>query len=362
MNSDTMPSAKTETKPQFSQPVVAAKSGSTSNSRHSSAHSKPNSASFKAENVQLIKNQPFDEVIDTFDTESDASIPSPDHSPQHKSMTMATPKQEPMKLQPQMQRNNTVPLQLHKQEEEESDESGSESEEDSEDEDQQKSAQYNPADYLNIPASQEIKELFEFITAYKPHDIELETKLKPFIPEYTPAVGDLDPFLKVPRPDGKLDLLGLKILDEPAAKQSDPAVVQLSLNYVSRDVRATKPVVVNSIESAEKNPKKVQKWIDDIRELHRTKPPPSVHHSKPMPDIEALMQAWPDHFEEVLNSVELPGADIDIELEDYVRVVCAVLDIPVYTNIIESLHLLFALFLEFKQNAHFSQQLESTRY
>jgi intraflagellar transport protein 46 len=30
----------------------------------------------------------------------------------------------------------------------------------------------------------------------KPMEIELETKLKPFIPEYLPAVGDIDAFIK----------------------------------------------------------------------------------------------------------------------------------------------------------------------
>lgn len=34
---------------------------------------------------------------------------------------------------------------------------------------------------------------------------------------------------------------------------------------------------------------------------------------------------------------------------------CAMMDIPVYDNIIESLHLLFTTFMEFKNNAHFTQ-------
>lgn len=46
---------------------------------------------------------------------------------------------------------------------------------------------------------------------YKPHNIELETKLKPFIPDYIPSIGGIDEFIKVPRPDGKTDFLGLKV-------------------------------------------------------------------------------------------------------------------------------------------------------
>jgi len=46
---------------------------------------------------------------------------------------------------------------------------------------------------------------------YKPHDVELDSKLKPFIPDYIPSIGGIDQFIKVPRPDGKEDHLGLKV-------------------------------------------------------------------------------------------------------------------------------------------------------
>ena len=32
---------------------------------------------------------------------------------------------------------------------------------------------------------------------YRPKHIEIETPLKPFIPEYVPATGDIDEFIKV---------------------------------------------------------------------------------------------------------------------------------------------------------------------
>ena len=48
-----------------------------------------------------------------------------------------------------------------------------------------------------------MKELFHYIVRYTPQTIELETRFKPFIPDYVPAVGDIDAFIKVRRPDGK---------------------------------------------------------------------------------------------------------------------------------------------------------------
>ena len=43
----------------------------------------------------------------------------------------------------------------------------------------------------------EIKELFSYITRYTPQAIELEHRLRPYIPDYIPAVGDIDAFIKV---------------------------------------------------------------------------------------------------------------------------------------------------------------------
>ncbi len=58
----------------------------------------------------------------------------------------------------------------------------------------------------------------------------------------------------------------------------------------------------------------------------------------------------------------LPSADMDMSTEEYAKVVCGLLDIPVHTggggeapgNLIQSLHLLFNLYAEFKSNAHFA--------
>lgn len=55
-----------------------------------------------------------------------------------------------------------------------------------------------------ITADISLEELFQYTERFKPQSISLDTKLKPFIPDYFPAVGDVDEFLKVPRPDGML--------------------------------------------------------------------------------------------------------------------------------------------------------------
>ncbi|VDN27033.1 unnamed protein product [Dibothriocephalus latus] len=69
-----------------------------------------------------------------------------------------------------------------------------------------------------------------------------------------------------------------------------------------------------------------------------------------MPDVSTLMSEWSGQFEDVLRLNILPTAEMDCSLTDYVDTVCAILDIPVYNNRIHSLHLLFSLYMEFKNS------------
>ena len=81
--------------------------------------------------------------------------------------------------------------------------------------------------------------------------------------------------IQIPRPDGKEDGLGLRYLDEPSSNQSDPTVLELQLRAKSKKLQ-NGDVVVRSIEGADRNPAKIDKWIQDIADLHRSKPPPQV--------------------------------------------------------------------------------------
>eukprot|EP01116_Phalansterium_solitarium_P021623 TRINITY_DN679_c0_g1_i3.p1 TRINITY_DN679_c0_g1~~TRINITY_DN679_c0_g1_i3.p1 ORF type:complete len:347 (-),score=125.89 TRINITY_DN679_c0_g1_i3:326-1366(-) len=207
-------------------------------------------------------------------------------------------------------------------------------------------------DYSQLNVTHEIKELFDFIDKFKPADIELQTTLKPFIPEYIPAVGDIDAFLKILRPDDKPEMLGLTVLDEPSTVQTDPTVLELQLRATTKKVDL-QPVTVRGIDNADKNAKAIKSWVQRIGDLHRTKPAPTVTYAKPMPDIDSLMQEWPNELEKLLESIKLPSADLDVDIKTFARIICAVVDIPVYNNITESLHVLFCLYSAFRENTHF---------
>mmetsp|Transcript_6273 Transcript_6273/g.12091 ORF Transcript_6273/g.12091 Transcript_6273/m.12091 type:complete len:445 (-) Transcript_6273:314-1648(-) len=279
---------------------------------------------------------------------------------------------------------------------------------------------YNAQDYRHLNVTDEIRDLFQLIGRYRPQVIEIETKLKPFIPDYIPAVGGIDEFIKVPRPDGKPDFLGLKVLDEPAAKQSDPTVLALQLRQVSKDApgRIGARDIVGRIEHRdESKAKRIQQWISSIGDIHKAKPPANVVYSRRMPELESLMQEWNPELELGLRNaaaaaaataggtgggsgINISGntgnsnniiinnnnsnnnnpsnsnsngssnsnnnsnggvilpADLEVDLATYTKMVCGLLDIPVYQNPVESLHVLFSLYLDFKSNPIFRQHLD----
>jgi intraflagellar transport protein 46 len=120
--------------------------------------------------------------------------------------------------------------------------------------------------------------------------------------------------------------------------------------------------LIKKIENADKNPNHIQNWIDQIGNLHKEKLNGNVTYTTPMPDIEALMQVWPDGVEKCLSEINFPNEKINLPLESYSMLVCNMLDIPINKlkaknnkAVIESLYVLFSLYSEFKNNPHFNQ-------
>lgn len=70
-----------------------------------------------------------------------------------------------------------------------------------------------------------------------------------------------------------------------------------SSSAVPRTVRSLDPLKLK------KDPKLLDTWLKNIKDLHEKKPPASVHYSRRMPDIEDLMQVWPEPVEQALNTV-----------------------------------------------------------
>ncbi|KAL7747336.1 hypothetical protein RI367_007238 [Sorochytrium milnesiophthora] len=242
---------------------------------------------------------------------------------------------------------------------------------------------------------EDLQSLFGLVTQYKPEPIELPTVLHCFLPDYIPAIGDLEAMIKIPTPafysDGSKPAdpqLGLVIVDEPSSKQSDPAVLHYSLRTVAKaslSSSSDKASVVHALDLAGPDSASSKRQLDDWIESTSsgdwgTARITSFAPTKRYSDPDLLMDAWDAELEPVIaTEVESGGfsiADIDLSLAQCAQLTCALLDIPCHAtsspdkspsrngkgapaavssskSLIESLHVLFDLYAGFNQNAHF---------
>lgn len=107
---------------------------------------------------------------------------------------------------------------------------------------------------------------------------------------------------------------------------------------------------MKKVANVDKNAKVIDKWIKDISDLHKTKSSPVVKYSEPMPDLDDLMQEWPEPIENLLKLQGFPSYKMKGPLTEYIDLVCCIFDIPVHKNRIQSLHLLFSLYAAVKNS------------
>ncbi|XP_068619335.1 intraflagellar transport protein 46 homolog [Battus philenor] len=219
---------------------------------------------------------------------------------------------------------------------------------------------YDPRQFQELKVPPDMENLFQYIMKYAPQKIELEARLRAFVPECAPAVGDCDALLKLSTPAAApraralpepwlehIDNLGLTLLDEPAAEQSEPALLHLQLRAISKSAGG-KTTLTRKISEAEKNPKAIERWIKDVGELHAAAPPRAPPRAGKMPDIDSLMEEWPEAVEAALDEVGFPPHALQCSLAQYAELVCALLDVPVLGRELpprlHALHQLFVLY------------------
>lgn len=255
--------------------------------------------------------------------------------------------------------------------------------------------------------SADVLSLLEHIDRFVPTHTELPTQLKPFIPSYEPVISVPELFLFIPPPtavaDRSTDTLfcelnrpGLRSVAEPSIlHQSDRTLlVELMAKHKgagggdgveggSSAVFELQQRPLGSLAQAgvhdpgqraalQLKLSAFLKKIETIRSEQASLQSSKVVYSRAMPSIDSLMQVWPEQVERESalldavcgenNSNGSWGPDLELQ----VRVVCALLDIPVHPpardksskseqkSLIEALHVLFTLFTEFRDNAHFS--------
>ena len=140
-------------------------------------------------------------------------------------------------------------------------------------------------------------------------------------------MGEVDASLKMPKPDGGKEDLGIIQLDEPALNCEDKTVLELKYVQSKNVVRST-PMTVDSIEGADKKPKEISRWINSINELQKTRPAPTVNYTKQMPDFDQMMSELHPELEDAMSL--MAGPEIDMHSNDYAKIILALLDVPVH--------------------------------
>ncbi|XP_001652388.2 intraflagellar transport protein 46 homolog [Aedes aegypti] len=221
--------------------------------------------------------------------------------------------------------------------------------------------EFNPKFYENIEAPSEVKELFQYITRFSPQRVNIDYKLKIFVPDFIPSVGDIDAFLKVSSPPfineekkkvlaDHIKKLGLETLDEPCGDQSDRVLLQMKMRSIF-----TKPLETPS--AIAKSSKDVDRWITEMQALKASQSVQNINSLRSAVNIDNLMSEWPEEIEKMLDTVGFPSANLDCSLSRYIEIICNIFDIPVQESngqagYIQALYNLFNLYLAVKQQGN----------
>ncbi|KAL7739725.1 hypothetical protein ACLKA6_012704 [Drosophila palustris] len=226
-----------------------------------------------------------------------------------------------------------------------------------------------PAKWEQLPLQPELKEIFPYILKYTPQTIETPYHLQPFIPEFVPAVGDVDAMLKVQAPallqpqrqrelDEHLQRLGLMVLDEPSGAQSEPSLLNMKLRSVLSGSRGRNPrnaTYSATLVPTARSAKDIERWINEVEQVHMTQ---SMFDAQPRKDIDALLEDWPRSYahketKEALDEAYRSCLQQQSSLSDYVRVLCERFNVegPLETqsDYIHNVQTLFALYLAASQ-------------
>ena len=155
-----------------------------------------------------------------------------------------------------------------------------------------------------------------------------------FRSDYVPAVGEVDAFLKVPKPDATKEHLGLLQLDEPCLNQSKRSYLDLLIRQFYKGRRKNHEQSIHSINNAHKKQKEVAGWINDVENVQKKKQAPSVFYAQKMPDIDNLMQVFDEKITGEMGCEDsgetIAYQESEIPLEMLTKAVCGVVGIPVH--------------------------------
>uniref|UniRef100_A0A1I8FGF8 Intraflagellar transport protein 46 homolog n=1 Tax=Macrostomum lignano TaxID=282301 RepID=A0A1I8FGF8_9PLAT len=203
---------------------------------------------------------------------------------------------------------------------------------------------YNPEDYRDVSASHP-----EFAGAVRLHQALHAAahragplRLKPFIPDFIrrPCGRHRRLHARVPRPDSKPDQLGLRMLDEPCASQSDPPCWTCSCALSASCWCPRRRRCPGLRKRRNWNPHAIEKMdLQPSRSCTRHQQPPT------------LMSEWRPRVRSCLGGRLPTSANLECDLPAFCDICLSrLLDIPVLQVRVQSLHVLFTLYFDLRNS------------
>ncbi|KAH0571595.1 Intraflagellar transport complex B protein 46 [Spironucleus salmonicida] len=185
-------------------------------------------------------------------------------------------------------------------------------------------------------------DLINMYKLFQPTEMLLETLFVPFLQEYQPSIGEVDPYIKLPRPDNSIDKIGVSVLDEPCINQSNKVVLisklsQTQIKLYQKHQKYCEVPIVTDLST-------LNDFIFQIEQLHQ-KSPQKYEYKHPI--NQQCLEMYDKTFEDDVKQILLPTAQIQLDVIQYFQVICTLLDIPYYNDSkLDSLMMLFELYYE----------------
>ncbi|KAJ3259559.1 Intraflagellar transport protein 46 [Boothiomyces macroporosus] len=139
----------------------------------------------------------------------------------------------------------------------------------------------------------EMKSLIDMISLFHPETIELEPTLCPFLPEYIPCIGDIDPIIKVSffkdRFPSRMLVVDLSLRAHLLEKSPDKV-----------KIRSIKIPVTVTPKDQDQIIKSLDVWIKTVNDIHSKQ---TIRKNDI--DLEKLMAEWPPEIDNYLPKVKM---------------------------------------------------------
>eukprot|EP00834_Sanchytrium_tribonematis_P000869 NODE_17_length_48642_cov_1.199349.p33 type:complete len:184 gc:universal NODE_17_length_48642_cov_1.199349:753-202(-) len=175
-----------------------------------------------------------------------------------------------------------------------------------------------------------------FLNQFVPTNIQAELKLRTYIPDYIPSIGEM---------------MDIKV--EPPQKITRKEPTTRPINETVLKFQLKNKLKKNLVESHyATNQRELAQYVEDSKHLLSNS---AVVFSQSVPQEEDLMEVWSTSINDILCHGKV-GLEHDLDTQQFTELSLSLIGIPFDASIrskIEGLYILFNVYNEFKNSGHF---------